>query len=185
MFNLIEMIMKRERNWKNIFRILGLSLMVLLVSCDDDDRVEVDTIDEDQAFTRFNQTTFFDDRDMNNDVAFDDNEFNQSFFDAFDLNNNNFIEEEELINSRENFRANTTTTFADLDVSADARLDRSEFDPDFGSNNFFGDFDADLNNTISPREFSNGIFRRWDPDNDGFIEANTFNTRFDMHFGPV
>jgi hypothetical protein len=179
---LIVMIMKRERNWKSFFGILGLSLMVVLVSCDDDDRVEAEVFDRDEAFNEFNETTFFNDNDVDDDALFDDNEFNQGFFDAFDLNDNDFIEEDELVTSRETFGANTTTTFADLDANADARLDVTEFEPDFDTNDFFGEFDADVNNSINPREFSDGVFVRWDVDNDGFIEANTFNTRFDRHF---
>lgn len=183
MFNLMLIVMmKRERNWRSIFSIIGLSLMVVLVSCDDDDRVEADRIDRNTAFDQFQQTTFFDDRDVNDDALLANNEFNQSFFDAFDLNNNGFIEEEELTNSRETFRANTTATFADLDANTDVRLDRTEFDADFEGNNFFGEFDADANTSVSAREFSDGVFMRWDVDNDGFIERNTFDTRFDRHF---
>lgn len=176
------MIKKREKNWKSILGVLSLSLMVVLVSCDDDDPVEVERVDEDAAFNEFNNTTFFDDNDVNTDGSFDNNEFNGSFFTSFDLNNNNFIEEDEFNTSRGNFRANTTTNFTDLDANNDSRLEIAEFQSDFEANNFFGDFDADVNNTITAREFSDGVFVRWDNDNDGFIDRNDFDTRFNMHF---
>lgn len=160
----------------------ALFMAVFIVACDDDDNAEITRVNDDQAFEEFNSTTFFDDRDMDDDAAFVNNEFNQSFFDAFDLNRNGFIEEDELNTSRTNFGANATVQFNDMDANSDARLERSEFDADFESNDFFGRFDADVNNSITAREFSDGVFTTWDVDNDGFMERNDFDARFNTHF---
>jgi Ca2+-binding EF-hand superfamily protein len=173
---------KRDRIWRNVLGATFLSLMVVLNACNNDDDLGLDVFDEDEAFAEFDATPFFDDRDFDNDNVFNDTEFNQSFFDSFDLDRDGFIEEDELNTSRTDFRASTAARFNDLDVNADARLDMTEFETDFESNDFFNDFDADVNTTVTPREFSDGVFTRFDEDNDGLVESSVFETRFDRHF---
>ncbi|MGK7388871.1 MAG: hypothetical protein ACNS60_00905 [Candidatus Cyclobacteriaceae bacterium M2_1C_046] len=159
-----------------------ICLAFVIAACDDDDAPMVDTVDRDDMFNEFDNTTFFEDRDIDGDNNFNETEFNQSFFDAFDLDNDGFIQEDELNTSREDFRASTAVPFGGLDANDDQRLDMDEFRADFQSNDFNATFDRDTDGGISAREFSDGAFERFDDDGDGVVQNLRFRPMFDRHF---
>lgn len=160
--------------------VLGIiCMMVVFISCDDE---ETDNfIDENDFFNEFDNTTFFDGNDLDDDENFSNAEFNEGFFDAFDMDDDGTIDENELTDSRANFRASTTQSFSDLDVNDDNALDMDEFETDFNSNNFFGTFDENADTEITEREFSDGVFDRFDDDDDGRLAQEEFDAVF-PHF---
>lgn len=169
--------------WKKIAVIFCLIPMIGLVSCeDDDDDVTIDTFDSERFFTDFNASNLWEDADMDDDNAFNNDEFDQNAFNMWDTNDDGMINNTEWSTATADFNINATNSqMSTWDTDMDNSLTMEEFRSGFAANNFYADWDMDGTMTLNEREFTDGIFNQLDRDRNGTMtemEYNTFNNRY-------
>ncbi|MCX2740832.1 hypothetical protein [Pontibacter anaerobius] len=69
-------------------------------------------------------------------------------------------------------------SWAKWDENSDASLDDIEFRKGLSSLNFFDDWDKDQDSIFSPDEMADGIFSRWDLNNDDMLSRQEYQEKF-------
>ncbi|MDX5436488.1 MAG: hypothetical protein LPK03_04800, partial [Pontibacter sp.] len=148
----------------------------------DQDAGVMDNWDTNRFNTTFASNNRFSEWDANDDDLLDENEFYGGFYDTWDVNDDDFVDEDEWTTATRDYGIENQN-WSDWDTNADNRLDADEFRTGMGTTTYYTDWDADRNEMINEREYSDGIFGLWDDNDDDLLDNNEYDARYNRYYG--
>lgn len=123
---------------------------------------------------------WFDEWDLDDDGAFNDEEFYATTMGNTDINNDRRISQEEWNEGQRNMFGNYAeeNDFDAWDVNDDNFIDDNEWNTGFGESNWFSTYDGDADGTITDVEWNEGFFNEWDLNDDGMLDENEYNSYY-------
>lgn len=119
--------------------------------------------------------------DANKDKLLDEKEYGASLYDAWDTDNDGQVNESEWKAATNDFNLEDQN-WSDWDAGGDGALDENEFRSGLSGSGWYGAWDADHDNMLSEREYSDGVFGLWDENQDGELEEEEA-AAYDTYYG--
>lgn len=176
---------------KNLFTVLISAILafLLIAGCNretnldfyDFDKDESNTIERDE-FVEVFTANFYDDWNKTDDPYLDDEAFHQVVFDVWDVDDDDFMTRDEWTSGYDYYFGNyVVVDYDDIDLNKDNYIVYDEYYNVIGDTDFFVEWDIDRDLNISEEELANGVFNRWDINNDGVLDLDEY-VEFDSFY---
>ncbi|WP_247233425.1 EF-hand domain-containing protein [Telluribacter sp. SYSU D00476] len=126
--------------------------------------------DNERFYNDFSSNNYFKVWDQNGDTFLDDNEYLQGEYRNYDTNRDNQVDQEEW-RTAHGVYGRDTVGWADWDIDASKFLDDQEYGAGFNRAGWVRAWDSDGDGRLSDREFSAGMFKQFDRNGDGQLDA--------------
>jgi Ca2+-binding EF-hand superfamily protein len=163
--------------------------MVLMSSCRKTENLKFEDWDKDhssviekdefrQVFTKY----YYKDWNKSEDPYLDDEDFYSSVYRIWDLDNDDYMSEEEWVRGYEYYYGDyVVLEYMDVDIDNDGFIDYDEYYGSLADTDFFMTWDANKDNYLDEEELANGVFEVWDRDDSGVIEKDEYE-EFDDYY---
>ncbi|PRY03627.1 hypothetical protein CLV24_1403 [Pontibacter ummariensis] len=139
-----------------------------------DTRVVVVSLrDETRFHSTFGSANFYESWDASRNGLLGEQEFSRAFYSMWDLDNDNSLEKGEWKKSARDFRIENKL-WVQWDTSDDGRLDKREFHLGFSDLLWYEKWDLNGDSRINESEYADGLFRLWDRDANGLLDAREY-----------
>lgn len=175
---------------KNLIATLSIAFAILLVAgCNR--QVNLDFYDfdlnennqiEESEFVEVFTDNFYQDWNKTDDPYLDDEAFHQVVFDVWDVDDDEFMTRDEWVRGYDYYYGNyVVVDYEDIDLNKDNYIVYQEYYDVVGDTDFFVEWDLNRDLNISEEELAQGVFNRWDVNNDGIIDLDEF-VEFDSFY---
>ncbi|MFA0963789.1 hypothetical protein AB9P05_18435 [Roseivirga sp. BDSF3-8] len=138
-----------------------------------------ESIDNDEFYNGITNSNRMSEWDSDADGSLTDAELYEGSRNAWDTNQDGMLDENEWNTGMETYFAGYSEdaygAFNDWDTNQDGILDTGEYNQGIGNTGYYDAWDADSDNMISDREFSQGLYRSYDADGSGYLESREYD----------
>lgn len=117
----------------------------------------------------------------NGDGVLDEGEFYGGLYDTWDVNDDGQVDESEWNTAGSDFNLGNQT-WSEWDTGGDGALDTGEFRSGLADSGWYCAWDADHDNTLSQREYSDGLFGLWDKNGDRELDESEYRA-YNTYYG--
>lgn len=146
-----------------------------------DEVVVADAWDEDEFYTTFSNNAFFEDWDLDNDGFLTEEEFTASFIRTWDLDNDGRISQSEWDAAKLDYGVDAANWTA-WDTDGDGYIEEAEFETEFTRIGWYDAWDLDDNAQLTEQEYTTGVFRIWDENNDNRLDETEY-VHYNTYYG--
>lgn len=146
-----------------------------------DDVAVADTWDEDEFYTTFTGTNYYEDWDLDDDNFLDDDEFTTSFYQTWDTDNDGMIEEAEWTTAVADYNLEGAD-WAAWDTDGDGFIETAEFDTGFDNMGWYTAWDTDGDGLIEEREYTDAVYTIWDENDDDVLDDTEY-VYYETYYG--
>jgi glycine/D-amino acid oxidase-like deaminating enzyme len=129
--------------------------------------------DNERFFTEHASTLYFQEWDLDGDSYLDEKEYLQGEYRSWDTNQDNQIDENEWRAGYKVFRTEPVG-WADWDIDASRFLSENEYRAGYNKAGWTRTWDTDGDGRLSEREYSDGLFKRFDRNGDGLLDEKEY-----------
>lgn len=176
-------------NLKKILAITMSTIFLIVLGCKKKTELTFFDFDQDnnneiskEEFTEVFTSNFYDDWNKNDDEYLDDEDFYLSVFEIWDADNDNLLSQEEWLLGYDYYYGDYIITDYDaIDVDGDGFIEYAEYTGILDDTDFYLNWDLDASEYLSDKELAQGVFEKWDINNNGTLELNEYSA-FDNYY---
>lgn len=140
-----------------------------------DEAAVAETKDKEEFHRAFASTSHYENWDLNNDNFLDEEEFRVSFYQTWDLDNDGRISQGEWTTVVSDYSNHIDATdWRAWDTDGDGFIDRVEFDANFAEMGWYTGWDTNGDGQVDLREYTDGAFAIWDENDDNVLDETEF-----------